>query len=161
MSFSISEWTRILTLSSFLHERAEGPCEYLPEQANPFYPFQRRLPNLQGFSVEISSDKPACVKESESEVAQSCLTLCDPMDCSPPHSSISKSTISFSRGSSQPRDWTWVSCIVGRCFTIWATREVCVYTLFFFLAVLQGLWKLCSLTRDWTQALGSDESMES
>ena len=32
--------------------------------------------------------------------------------------------IPFSRGSSQPRDWTWVSCIGGRCFTIWATREV-------------------------------------
>ena len=29
--------------------------------------------------------------------------------------------IPFSRGSSQPRDWTWV---VGRHFTIWATREV-------------------------------------
>ena len=26
--------------------------------------------------------------------------------------------------SSQPRDWTWVSCIVGGCFTVWATREV-------------------------------------
>ena len=32
--------------------------------------------------------------------------------------------ISFSRGSSQPKDWTWVSRIVGRCFTIWAAREV-------------------------------------
>ena len=31
--------------------------------------------------------------------------------------------ISFSRGSSQPRDWIWVSCIAVRCFTIWATRE--------------------------------------
>ena len=31
--------------------------------------------------------------------------------------------ISFSRGSSRPRDWTWVSHIVGRCFTIWDTRE--------------------------------------
>ena len=31
--------------------------------------------------------------------------------------------ISFSRGSSQPRDWTWVSCIAGRFFTVWATRE--------------------------------------
>ena len=30
---------------------------------------------------------------------------------------------SFSRGSSRPRDWTQVSCIAGRCFTIWATRE--------------------------------------
>ena len=31
--------------------------------------------------------------------------------------------ISFSRGSSRPRDGTWVSCIAGRFFTIWATRE--------------------------------------
>ena len=31
--------------------------------------------------------------------------------------------IPFSRGSSQPRDWTQVSCIAGRLFTIWATRE--------------------------------------
>ena len=31
--------------------------------------------------------------------------------------------ISFSRGSSWPRNRTWVSCIAGRCFTIWATRE--------------------------------------
>ena len=30
---------------------------------------------------------------------------------------------SFSRRSSRPRDWTRVSCIVGRRFTIWATRE--------------------------------------
>ena len=29
--------------------------------------------------------------------------------------------IPFSRGSSQPRDWTQVSCIAGRFFTIWAT----------------------------------------
>ena len=27
--------------------------------------------------------------------------------------------ICFSRGSSQPRDWTWVSCIAGRLFTMW------------------------------------------
>ena len=31
--------------------------------------------------------------------------------------------ISFFRGSSQPRDQTWVSCTPGICFTIWATRE--------------------------------------
>ena len=29
----------------------------------------------------------------------------------------------YSRGSSQPRDQTHVSCIAGRFFTIWATRE--------------------------------------
>ena len=31
--------------------------------------------------------------------------------------------VSFSRGSYQPRDWTQVSCIAGRFFTMWATRE--------------------------------------
>ena len=71
--------------------------------------------------------------ESESEVVQSCPILCDPMECSLPGSSIHGIfqarvlewvVISFSRGSSRPSDWTWVSCIVGRCFTIWATREV-------------------------------------
>ena len=70
---------------------------------------------------------------SESEVAQSCPTLCDPMDCSLPGSSVhgifqarilEKVAIYFSRGSSWPRDWTQVSCIVGRRFTVWATREV-------------------------------------
>ena len=39
--------------------------------------------------------------------------------------------ISCSRGSSWPRDWTWVSCIAGQFFTIWATREAefkcCIY----------------------------------
>ena len=69
---------------------------------------------------------------SESEVAQLCLALCDPMDCSPPGSSVHGIfqsrvlewlAISFSRGSSRPRDWTLVSRIVGRHFTIWATRE--------------------------------------
>ena len=34
-----------------------------------------------------------------------------------------RTTISFSRGSSQPRDWTQVSCIGGRRFNLWATRE--------------------------------------
>ena len=66
------------------------------------------------------------------KVAQSCPTLCDPMDCSPPGSSIHGILQArilewvagpFSRGSSQPRDWTQVSHIAGRFFTIWATRE--------------------------------------
>ena len=69
---------------------------------------------------------------SESEVIQSCSILCDPMDCSPPGLSVDgisqarileRVAIPFSRGSSQPRDWNWVSCIAGRFFTIWATRE--------------------------------------
>ena len=46
-----------------------------------------------------------------------CLTIFDPMDCSPPR------PIPFSRGSSQSRDHTWNSCIAGRFFTIWATAK--------------------------------------
>ena len=53
-------------------------------------------------------------------VAKSCLTLCHPMDCSPPGEWVA---IPSSRGSSWPRDQTQVSCIAGRFFTIWATRE--------------------------------------
>ena len=34
--------------------------------------------------------------------------------------------VSSSRGSSQPRDWTLVSCISGRSFTDWATRETLI-----------------------------------
>ena len=63
-----------------------------------------------------------------SEVAQSCLTLCDPMDCSLPGSSVHGIfqarelewvAISFSRGSSWLRYRTQVSRIVGRRFTVW------------------------------------------
>ena len=66
--------------------------------------------------------------ENESEVSQLCPTLCDPMDYSPPGSSVHGIfqarilewvAISFSRESSRPRDWTQVSCTAGRLFTIW------------------------------------------
>ena len=72
------------------------------------------------------------LKGQESEVTQSCLTLCDPMDCSLPGSSIHGIfqarvlewvAISFSRRSSWPKEWTWVSCVPGRIFTFWATRK--------------------------------------
>ena len=63
-----------------------------------------------------------CVK-----VAQSCLTLCNPMDCSLPGSFVHGIlqarilewfAIPFSRGSSQPMDRTCVSCIAGGLFTV-------------------------------------------
>ena len=65
-------------------------------------------------------------------VAQSCLTLCKPLDCSRSGSSVHGIlqarildwvAILFSRGSSWPRGWTWVSCIAHRSLTSWATRE--------------------------------------
>ena len=64
--------------------------------------------------------------------AQLYLTLCDPMDCRLPDTSVHGISqarilewvaIPFCRGSSWPRDWTQVSCITGRFFTFWASRE--------------------------------------
>ena len=66
------------------------------------------------------------------KVTQSCPTLCNPMDCSSPGSSVhgdsqGKNTrvgcSTSSRQSSQPRDQTQVSRIAGGFFTSWATRE--------------------------------------
>ena len=60
-------------------------------------------------------------------VTQWCPTLCDPMDCSPPGSSVHGIlqarilewvAMSSSRGSSHARDRTQVSCIAGGFFTI-------------------------------------------
>ena len=76
----------------------------------------------------LISSKMVCVL-----VAQSCLTLCDPMDCKPPDSSghrilqariLQWVAISFSGGSSWPRDQTLISCIAGGLFITWATRGV-------------------------------------
>ena len=68
-------------------------------------------------------------------VMQSCLTLCDPMDCSPLGPFVQGvfqakipewTAIPFSRGSSWLRDWTSVSRFAGRFLTIWATSMVTI-----------------------------------
>ena len=68
--------------------------------------------------------------ERRVSVAQSCLTLCEPVDCNPPGSSsvhavlqariLEWVVIPFSRGSSQTRDRTRVSCTAGGLSTAWA-----------------------------------------
>ena len=72
------------------------------------------------------------INQWASEVAQLYLLFCDPMDYSLPSTSIHGIfqarvlecvAISFPRGSSQPRDQTQVSCIAGRCFTVWVVRR--------------------------------------
>jgi len=71
-----------------------------------------------------------CVR-THARLLQSCLTLCYPMDCSPPGSTVHRIlqarivewiAIPFSRGSSRPRDWTQVSyrsCIVRLVLYHW------------------------------------------
>ena len=65
-------------------------------------------------------------------VTQSCLTLCNTMNCSLPSSSVHGTyqvrilkwvAMPSSRGSSRPRNGTRVSWIAGGFFTSWATRE--------------------------------------
>ena len=105
-------------------------------------------------------------------VAQLCLTLCNPIDWAHPLPQLSvhgilqprvleRAAISFSRGSSQPRDQTTVSHIAGRLSTIWATREVrvcCTWLVLFwcrcmillmccwiwFTSILSRIFHLCS-----------------
>ena len=107
-------------------------CRYLPMSLSKTkinWQMFKRIGRKQLFREVMQEGK------KESEVAQSCVTLCDPMDCSLPGSSSSIHgifqarvlewvAIAFSRRSSRSRDWTRVSRTVGRCFTIRATREV-------------------------------------
>ena len=86
--------------------------------------------------------------------AHSCLTLHNTIDCSPLGPSVhgifqarilEQVAISFSRGSSQPRDWTQISCIAGRFFTVRATKETLIsYVLSHFsrLQLLATLWTI-------------------
>ena len=85
------------------------------------------------WNAKVGSQEIPRKKESESELALSYLTLCNPMDCRLPCSfrhgifqarKLEWVTISFSKGSSQARDGTLVSCIEGRGFAIRAAREV-------------------------------------
>ena len=89
-----------------------------------------KIPHAEAFNVGLAcSRRSVCIKSFKVKV-KSCSTLCDSMDCSPPGSSIHGifqarvlewAAISFSRGSSQTRDWAQASCTAG--FTVWATRE--------------------------------------
>ena len=95
------------------------PYIFFPYISRIFYNSNKKEPGLN-----LNKDEED-LYESESEVAQLCPTLCDPMDCSLPGFSVHGilqarilewAAISFSRGSSRPRDWTWVSHNAGRCF---------------------------------------------
>ena len=85
-----------------------------------------------------------CWRKVKMKVAESCPTLCNPMDYTI-HVILQTRilewvAVPFSRGSSQPRDWTQVSCIAGRFFTSWATREAQkLVVAFLFLILMKNL----------------------
>ena len=119
-----------------------------------------RSPALQADSLpaEPPGSPYSCLSEWL-KVAQSWQTLCDPMDYTL-HEILQARILKwvafpFSRGSSQPRDQTGVSCIAGRFFTNWAVREA--HT---------GAWsEVKSLSRvrlfatPWTEAYQAPPSM--
>ena len=89
-------------------------------------------------------------------VAQSCPTVCNPMDWGPPGSFVHGIlqarilvwvAIPFSREYFQPRDRTQVSCIKGRFFTSWTTREE-TNTIWF------QLYDILEKTKLWRQLKG-------
>ena len=87
--------------------------------------------------VQLALISPVCVSVCVCTYAcvlviQSCLTLCDHMDCSLTGSSVHGTlqarilewvATPFTRGSSWPRDQTRVFCIADRFFTNWVTKE--------------------------------------
>ena len=82
---------------------------------------------------------------------QSCLTLCDPMDCSPPGFSVQGISqvriliwvaVSSSRASSWPRDQTHVSCTGRQILYLWATWEAGVVVIKFRHALVWSLSRL-------------------
>ena len=118
------QWIFIRCFKSFLQQGGVWSCP-ISGRRN-----QAPLPNLWWLlsGPHIGGGGCGCV-------AQLCLTLCNPVDYSPPGSSVQGilqagilewAAILFSRASFPPRDQTRVSyvfCISGRFFTIWATRE--------------------------------------
>ena len=123
LSLSTNSWS-VGTPSSMdvLHSLApQNLSRAIPSSCLAFFSF---LPQA---IQAILSNSCVCVL-----VAQSCLTLCDPMDCSLPGFSVHGilqarllewAAIPFPGASSQHRDHTWVSYIAGGFFPIWTTRE--------------------------------------
>ena len=146
LHFSPTGWilvTTIILLSSLepgvelwklrgLHHTSVNPSGTKKSPGSWFY--LPRTPTKHPDCTVEEVDLPSTHTKSEVKmsVAQSCLTLCDPMDCSPPGSSVHGilqarilewAAFSFSRGSPWPRDEAQVSYVAGRFFTLWATRE--------------------------------------
>ena len=93
------------------------------------------------------------VKWSEVKVAQSCLTLCNTMDYTVHGLLLARilewAAIPFFRRSSQPRDQTQVSSIVGRFFTaeprgkpswyVWYVMYICIYYVYVYYVYMYGM----------------------
>ena len=133
LNVGIEPWSPALQADSLLSEPPGKPVI-----------IHQMLINYSCQNTEFESERPASYKYQFASIikdrciwinamtlkvlaAQSCLTLCDSMDCNPPGSLVHGIlqarilewiSIPFSRGSSWPKDQTLVSCITGVFFTI-------------------------------------------
>ena len=114
-------------------------------------------PNSHRWSDRVTTHTCCC-----GSVPRSCPTLCDPVDCSPPGSSVHGIlqarilewvAISFSRGSSRPRDRTQVSCIAGRFFTTEPAGKPIAHTETVYFSGLSHHVLRCALRDIWLNYL--------
>ena len=131
MGFSKQEqWVAFSKVSSWLRDQTWSPTLQADSlQSEPSgKPILGIGDSTSARVLAVAKNRNLCVL-----VTQSCPTLCDSVDCSPPGSSVHGIlqarilewvAISYSRGSSWPRNQTWVSCISGRFFTIWAESQL-------------------------------------
>ena len=108
-------WLETRGISSSLAMVASKPCGFKVFLGSSFFP-EKKNEGVEGSKIAVL-------------VTQLCLTLCDPMNCSPPGASVhgilparilELVAMPFSRRSSQSRGWTQVSSTAGGLFTIWA-----------------------------------------
>ena len=126
---------RGLSWSFYFHDEWWCPSSVCISKSNAkleFYLCLQYFPSVLASFRLFKHASPMSLTAVVVWVAQSCPTLCDPMDCSPPGSSVHGIlqarilewvAIPFSRVSSPPGDWTQVSCTAGSFCTVWATGK--------------------------------------
>ena len=132
-AFELRCWRRLLRVPWTARRSNQSILkEISPEQSLEVLILKLKLHYFDHLMQRTDSLEKTLTWYWRSEVTQLCPTLCNPVDCSLPDSSIyglfqartlEWVIISFFRGSFQPGVQTWVSCIADRCFTMWATRE--------------------------------------
>ena len=124
-------WTGINRKQDIVFHRSASA--YQLQEAVFLWQFGWNFGSVLWFFWSLSnSEKSTADFGGKKKVTQSCPTLCNPMDCGLPGSSVHGIlqarilewvAILSSSGFSQCRDRTWVSCFADRFFTIWATKE--------------------------------------
>ena len=109
------------------------------------------------FDLQMAVSCVSLIKFQGNKCSQLCLTLCDPVDCSPPGSPVQRifqaripewGAMPSSRGASWCRDQTCVSCIAGRFFSTGVSL------------VAQKVKRLPAVWETWVWSLGWEDPLE-